>query len=358
MPHVKFSHDNAAFFNTLRKRVNDYFKIKHIKQTGNFSLYSKTIVLTIGLVLAYIDLVFIAQPVFVSIIVSCLMGLIMASVGFNVFHDGAHGSYSSSKVINQIMACSLNLMGGSSYIWKQKHNINHHSYTNIEGLDDDIDIKPFFRTNTSQKKYWFHRFQHIYSFILYGLTYLTWVFQNDFTKYFRGKISDHSEMKKMKTSEHIMFWVTKLAYLFTFLIIPAYNVGFVHMIIGYSIITFICGIVIAFVFQLAHVHEQAEFVLPATDDYYEVENEWAIHQLHTTINFDTRNKLVSWFCGGLNFQVEHHLFPKISHVHYPEISKIVKNTCREFNIPYKEFPNTFSAIRSHLHYLKLIGRAA
>ncbi|MEI6183985.1 MAG: acyl-CoA desaturase [Bacteroidota bacterium] len=358
MPHVKFSHDNAAFFNILRKRVNDYFKTKNIKPTGNMALYSKTIILAIAFLAAYIDLVFIHQPAFVSIIVCCITGLVMAAIGFNIFHDGAHGSYSSRKTINHIMACSLNFMGGSSYIWKQKHNINHHSYTNIEGLDDDIDIKPFFRTNTSQKRYWFHRFQHIYSFVLYGLTYLTWVFQNDFTKYFRGRISDHSTMKKMKLSEHIMFWVTKVTYLFTFLIIPAYVVGISHLIIGYSIIAFVCGIVIAFVFQLAHLHQAAEFVLPTNTDHYEVENEWAIHQIHSTINFDTRNKLVSWFCGGLNFQVEHHLFPKISHVHYPQINKIVKDTCKEFNIPYNEFPNTFSAIRSHLQFLKYIGRAA
>ena len=358
MSSVKFSHNNAVFFHILRKRVNEYFKVKQIKQTGNISLYSKTIILAIGFLLSYVDLVFIHQPGYISIIVCCMMGLLMASIGFNVFHDGAHGSYSSSKTINQIMACSLNVMGGSSYIWKQKHNINHHSYTNIEGMDDDIDIKPFFRTNTSQKRYGFHKFQHIYSFILYGFTYLTWVFQNDFTKYFRGKISDHSSMKKMKLSEHLMFWFTKASYLVTFFILPAYRVGISNMIIGYSIIAFVSGIVIAFVFQLAHLHQEAEFVLPDSNDHYQVENEWAIHQLRTTINFDTQNKLVSWFCGGLNFQIEHHLFPKISHVHYPEISKIVKKTCQEYNIPYQEFPDTFSAIRSHLHFLKVTGSAA
>ena len=358
MPHVKFSHDNAAFFNVLRKRVNNYFKEKNIKQTGNFKLYGKTIFLGLTLIASYIDLVFIHQPIVVSILICSLMGLLMAAIGFNVFHDGAHGSYSSNKTINHIMACSLNLLGGSSFIWKQKHNINHHSYTNIEGLDDDIDIRPFFRVNPSQKKYWFHRFQHIYSFILYGVTYIFWVFLNDFKKYFSQKISLHSGMKKMNLSEHIMFWVTKVSYVLTFLVIPAYNVGLVDTLIGYSIIAFVCGIVIAFVFQLAHIHQEAEFVMPKNDDYYEVENEWAIHQLETTINFDTHNKIVSWFCGGLNFQVEHHLFPKISHIHYPEINKIVKNTCKEYNIRYQEFPSTFSAIRSHLHYLKVIGKVA
>lgn len=355
MPNIKFTNQNAVFFNILRQRVNDYFSINQIKQTGSFRLYFKSIILIAALIACYVFLVFFTpDSAWIATAVCGLLGLILAAIGFNIMHDGAHGSYSSNKTLNNLMAYTLNMMGGSSFIWKQKHNNNHHSYTNIEGMDDDIDIKPFIRTNKGQKKYWFHRFQHIYGFLLYGLTYLFWVFFQDFKKYFSGKVSDISLLRKMNLKEHILFWVTKCSYVFIFLIIPAYNTGIINTLLGYGMMVFACGFVIAIVFQLAHIFEDAKFVIPGNDSM-NIESEWAIHQINSTANFTTRNKIVSWFCGGLNFQIEHHLFPKISHIHYPEISKIVRDTCSEFNIMYKEFPSVLSALRSHFIHLKKQG---
>lgn len=358
MAQIKFSNNNPVFFNTLRKRVNAYFTENQIKQTGNNKLFFKTIILFATLFTSYVWLVFFTPAqAFFSIGICVIMGLTMAAIGFNVFHDGAHGSYSENKFLNNVMSCSLNLLGGSSFIWKHKHNINHHSYTNIEGMDDDIDIEPLLRTNASQQKKWFHKFQHIYSFALYCLTYVFWVYYNDFKKYFSGKVSKFSPLKKMSVTEHIMFWVTKLVYTYIFILLPAQRLGWGNLLTGYAVVTLVCGVVIAYVFQLAHIHDDADFVAP-DDVVYTVENEWAIHQINTTINFDTKSKVIGWFCGGLNFQVEHHLFPKISHIHYPEINKIVKQTCEEFNIAYKEFPTVFSAIKSHLFHLRKLGIAA
>lgn len=355
MAQVKFDNRNPVFFNTLRLRVNSYFKDNNLKQTGNSLLYSKTAILLTALAFCYIFLVFFTpESIILSLLVCAFMGLLMAAIGFNVLHDGAHGSYSGNRVVNTMMAATLNMLGGSAFIWKQKHNINHHSYTNIEGMDDDIDIKPFIRVNTSQKRYWFHRFQHVYGFILYGFTYLFWIFFNDFKKYFSHKVSVESDMRRMNVREHFSFWITKVAYVAGALVLPAYNVGIWGTLLGYGIAVFICGFVIALVFQLAHVHTEAEFPHPAGESKH-IENEWAIHQLNTTANFATRNWFLSWFLGGLNFQVDHHLFPKISHVHYPAISKIVRETCSEFNVKYREFPTLFSAVRSHLMYLKRIG---
>jgi linoleoyl-CoA desaturase len=272
-------------------------------------------------------------------------------------HDGAHGSYSSRKWVNKFMGFSLNVLGGNVYIWSQKHNINHHSYTNVEGMDDDIDIKPFIRVHNNQPRYWFHRFQHVYSLFLYGITYLFWVFSNDFKKYFSGKIAEHTHMTKMSVAEHINFWVSKVLYVFFFILVPFFFVGIVPTIVGYLVMAFTAGVVISIVFQLAHVVEEAEFITP-TSDNMKIETEWAKHQINTTVNFATKSKSMSWLLGGLNFQVEHHLFPRISHVHYPEINKIVKQTCSEFGIVYKEFPTVFSAIKSHLSHLKAAGVAA
>lgn len=356
MAAVKFNSTNPQFFSTLRNRVDEYFKTNNLKHTGNFKLYAKTAILLSGLIASYIILVFFTPSnAWVSLGICALMGCFMAGVGFNVLHDGGHGSYSNNATINDLMSYTLNLMGGSSFMWKQKHNLNHHSFTNIEGMDDDIDVKPFLRVNTNQKRMWFHRFQHIYGMLLYGFTYFFWVFYNDFHKYFSGRVSNNSTLKKMKVSEHIMFWVTKISYVVTFIGLPMYNVGIVETILGYGVLVFVCGLVIAIVFQLAHIYEDAHFE-DEQHPVYEIKEEWAIHQVKTTANFATKSKIVSWFLGGLNFQVEHHLFPRISHVHYPALNPILIQTCNEFGIEYKEFPTLWSAIRSHLIHLKRIGK--
>ena len=270
-------------------------------------------------------------------------------------HDGAHGSYSSNKKVNSIAAYSLNLMGGSSFMWKIKHNHVHHTFTNIDGVDDDIDIQPFLRINESQRKYWIHRFQHLYFIALYGLTYFIWVYWKDYEKYFKRKVGD-MPIRKMKAKEHIGFWASKLLYTCLFVFVPAYTLGWADMLIGYSVVLFVCGLTIAVVFQLAHIVEDTQF--PVADiSSNKIENEWAIHQIQTTANFATRNKVVSWFMGGLNFQVEHHLFPKISHIHYPALSKIVRETCQEFNLKYIEYPTVWSALGAHVRHLKDLGRA-
>lgn len=358
MSKVKFINNQPVFFNTLRERIDSYFKQNQIKSTGDFRLYSKTIILLTTMVGIYTWLVFFTPPTFLALILCGVLGLNFATIGFNVMHDGAHGSYSKKGWVNECMAYTLNMMGGSSYMWKLKHNVNHHSFTNIEGVDDDIDIKPFIRVHAEQKGYWFHRFQHIYSLLLYGLTYLFWIYFRDFTKYFSGKIAAETKLKKMNLKEHFIFWTSKVIYTFIFLVIPVMQLGLVNTLIGYGVMVFVTGVILAVVFQLAHVVESTEFVAPTTDDEKKIETEWAVHQIKTTANFATDNKVVNWMLGGLNFQVEHHLFPRISHVHYPKINKIVKQTCREFNINYLEFPTMSSAVKSHLLHLKRVGAAA
>jgi len=354
---VRFNNSNPEFFSTLRKRVDQYFKDTKRKTTGNFRLYLKTAILFATLITLFTILVFFTPAaLWLTILLCVIMGVNIAAIGFNVMHDGSHGSYSDNPTVNKYMAFALNLLGGNAYIWNLKHNINHHSFTNIEGMDDDIDIKPFIRVHADQKRYWFHRFQHIYWLFLYGLTYLFWVFWQDFKKYFLSRVSQHTPMRKMSIGQHITFWVSKVLHVAIFIGVPVMVLGWTNALIGYGIISFTAGIVIAIVFQLAHIVEDANFVAP-TEKIANVETEWAVHQLNTTANFATRSKTLSWLLGGLNFQVEHHLFPRISHVHYPNISKIVRDTCREFNISYKEFPTMMDAIVSHVRHIKAAGVA-
>ena len=240
-------------------------------------------------------------------------------------------------------------------MWNNKHNIVHHTYTNIDGIDDDIEIKPLLRMCPTQKKYMIHRFQHIYVWFLYTLLLIIWVFGTDYTKYFRRKVGS-VPIKKFSSFDHFAFWTAKVFY-YTFMIaLPIYILGFLPWLVGFLVMAMFAGLVLSVVFQLAHTIEETAFPVPtvATND---IENEWAIHQIETTANFATKNKLISWLVGGLNFQIEHHLFPKISHVHYPEISKIIKKTCEEFNVKYIEHRKMRHALVSHATYLRRMGRA-
>ncbi|MEO6404745.1 MAG: acyl-CoA desaturase [Ferruginibacter sp.] len=345
----------STFHQELKRRVNNYFAENQKKSTGNFSLYFKAILFVVCYISLYVHLVFFT-PIGIFAIIECIfMGGLTAAIGFNVMHDGAHGSFSNSKIANKIATFSINMLGASGIMWHNKHNIIHHTYTNIDGVDDDIEIKPLLRMCATQKKRKIHRFQHIYVWFLYTLLLLVWLFVTDYSKYFKQKVGT-VPIKKMSAFDHFAFWAAKAGYAFMMIALPIYMLGFVSWVIGFLILTMFAGFVLSIVFQLAHTVEETAF--PTTlENSNKIENEWAIHQIETTANFATRNRLISWLVGGLNFQIEHHLFPKISHIHYPAISKIIKNTCSEFNVKYIEYRKMSDAIASHSSYLKRMGRA-
>lgn len=355
MPKVTFNNKDKSFFNTLKSSVDQYFASQQIKKTGNWALYSKTAVLAPAAVLIYALLLFLPMPAVLAIVLCCMLGFVLASIGFNVMHDACHGSYSSKGWVNTLMALSSNLLGGNTYIWKFKHNIVHHTYTNIDGVDDDIALSPLMRQCTTQKWHPPHRFQHIYGFLLYAFTSLAWFFVMDFTKYFNQKVHT-TPMTKMDFKEHVIFWVSKGLYAAFFVVIPIIKLGWMPWMFGFIALNLTLGLTLAVVFQLAHVVEHTEFVHVDQQDTMKIENEWAIHQVKTTANFAPRNKFISWYVGGLNYQVEHHLFPRISHIHYPAINRIVKQTCAQFNIGYNEFPTMQAAIASHYRMIKQLGK--
>ncbi|MBL7812860.1 MAG: acyl-CoA desaturase [Bacteroidetes bacterium] len=355
MAKISFARAQHNFSGTLRKRVEEYFSTSSVKNTGNWKLYTKTIVLFLSLILLYTTLVFLHLPAWAAIPLCIVMGMNIAAIGFNVMHDGCHGSYSTKPWVNDLMGYSLDILGGCSYLWKVKHNVAHHSYTNIEGHDDDIDNKPLMRMSTNQKKYWFHKYQHIYWPVLYCFTYFMWIAIRDFNKYFSRKIAE-TEVPPMTLNQHFLFWLGKVIYTCLFIVIPVWQLGWVNFAIGYGVLSAAVGLTIAIVFQLAHVVDKVEFPVPA-EDTGKIEQEYYLHQLATTANFSTRSKFLGWFTGGLNFQVEHHLFPRISHIHYPAISRIVKQVCAEYGVAYHEFPTFFSAVRAHVLHLKRVGAA-
>lgn len=349
-----FDNSNGSFFKELKEKVERYFEDKNLDPTGNKKLYFKSAFQVSTAAGLYVTLVFFTPSALVSVLLCIALGLNLALIGFNVMHEGGHQSFSRHSWINSTSSYFLNVLGGNAYFWKIKHNINHHTFTNVEGMDSDIDVKPFMRLHEGQPLRAYHRFQHVYWVVLYGVSYLAWIFYDDFEKYFTGKISANSEKKQWALKEHFIFWFTKIMYVSTYMLVPILMVGWASWLIGFITITFVCGIAISIVFQLAHVVEGTQFHEP-TDG--KSKQEWAVHQITSTANFGTSSKLLHWLLGGLNFQIEHHLFPRISHVHYPAISLIIKDACRESNIVYHEYKTMFHAVASHLLHLRKLGTA-
>lgn len=351
----KFAHVKQSFHVELKTRINNYFASTGKTQTGGWRLFFKALILLATFTYTYIQLVFFTPAWPLAILLCMVLGALTAAIGFNVMHDGGHGSFSKYPWVNKGAAVTAEVLGASHFIWNVKHNVIHHAYTNIDGVDDDIDARPFLRMASTQKRYKMHRFQHLYFWMFYSILHLYWSMVSDYKKYFRKKIGE-MPLKKMSVNDHITFWGFKLVHYSLFIIIPIIKLGVIDWLIGFSCFTVVTGFILSIVFQLAHTVEHTEFPMPDTITG-KLEDEWAIHQLKTTANFATRNKLISWYVGGLNFQIEHHLFPKISHIHYPAISKIVRQACKEYNVVYIEYPRMHQAVASHISFLRQMGRA-
>lgn len=343
----------SGFQNELRKRVDAYFKTLARASFGNAQLYIKTALIVLYFVSVYVALIFFNWSAVVSMLLSLALGAGVALIGFNIMHDGAHGSFSPSKTINDIAASSLDFLGASSFMWRTKHNVIHHTYTNINEFDDDINVRPLLRLAPDQKWLPIHRFQYLYAIPLYGLLHIVWIVYKDFLKYYTGKIGSIA-FKQMSLQDELTFWGSKVSFLLFFVALPLYMKGLVAYLIGFTLFSLSTGIIISTVFQLAHVVDTVAFPLP-DETQHKMGDEWAVHQVKTTANFATDSALVGWLVGGLNFQIEHHLFPKISHVHYPAISPIVKQVCAEYGVPYHQFATVGAALQSHINFLYQLG---
>jgi len=350
----KFPVVTKSLHSELRQKVQQYFDETGKAATGNLTLFTKAIVLVSLFTVVYLHLILFTPAWYFALGECVLLGALIASIGFNVMHDGSHGSFSKYKWKNKLATYSLNMLGANHFLWNMKHNIIHHSFTNIDGVDDDIEIGILMRMAPGQKRLWAHRFQHFYFWFLYMLLYVFWIFFTDYQKYFLKRIGD-IPLKKMEFKDHLSFWLTKVYHGAVFIVIPILCVGWFAWLMGFLLISCVSGFILSIVFQLAHTVEHTGF--PVADaESNKLPDEFATHQIKTTANFATQNKLVSWFVGGLNFQIEHHLFPKISHVHYPAISAIVRKVCKEYQLQYIEYPTMRSAIAAHVRFLRTMGK--
>jgi linoleoyl-CoA desaturase len=355
---LKFASRQQDFFITLNQRVNQYFKTNQIERTANREMVIKTIFMfSLYLIPYFIMMSGLIESIWVMLGLTIVMGFGVAGIGLSIMHDANHGAYSTKPWVNQLLGLSLNLVGGHATNWKVQHNVLHHTYTNIHDVDEDISPRGIIRMAPESKWKPIHQYQHYYAWFFYGFMTLVWVLTKDFARII--KYQQEGLIKKQRTTatkEWIIMITTKLIYFTYIIVLPmqVLHLSFLQVFTGFLIMHYIAGFILAIIFQPAHVVEGTEYPMP--DSEGNLENNWAIHQLYTTTDFGKKQKLFSWYVGGLNYQVEHHLFPNICHVHYREIARIVEQTAKEFGLPYKSKETFGEALVAHARQLKILSK--
>ena len=351
---LKFAAD-AGFQRELRRRVEALIRERGIRERDCPRMYLKTGVVLAAFALTYCLLVFAAQSWWQALTLALLLGLAIAEIGFNIQHDGGHKAYSNRPWVNKLMAMTLDLVGGSSYVWRWKHVVFHHMYVNVAHHDTDIDLGIFGRLSPQQPHHAVYRWQQWYLWPLYGVMVIKWHFFDDYRDVITGRMGVN-RFPRPRGWELVLFLGGKLTFMALAFGIPLLFHPLWTVLLFYVITVGVVGVVLSVVFQLAHAVEEARFPAPQPGTS-RMQQPWAVHQVETTVDFARDDRLVSWLVGGLNFQIEHHLFPTLSHVNYPAIAGVVERTCREFQVPYAANPSFRGAVASHFRWLKRMGTA-
>ena len=356
----KYDFNSTDFFRTLKSRTDDYFKKNGINKQGGFGMYFKTFFMISSYLVPYFFILFgNIQSIWLYSGLSILMGVFMSGIGLSIMHDAIHGSYSKNKRVNLFLGEVINLVGGASINWKIQHNVLHHTYTNVDELDEDIDTPSFLRFSPYSKRLKIHKFQFLYAWFFYGFLTINWAIFADFSSLVRYR---KRGLIKSASKHSFVFHLFKLilfraAYFCYVIVIPIWvtDYSIVSIVLNFLLMHWVAGLILSCIFQPAHVMESSPYSSVNEED--KIPNDWASNQVRNTVNFAPNNRLFTWFVGGLNYQVEHHLFPSICHVHYRKLSKIVKATAAEFNLPYNVQPTFRSALWYHMKMLKQLGRA-
>lgn len=346
----------GAFHRELRSLVRTHVADESRARRAQGRMYVKTVVMLGWAAASWALLMFVASGWWQGGLLALSLGLALAGIGFNLTHDANHGSYSRHRWLNHSMRWSLDLIGGSSYVWRVKHNVVHHTYTNISGADGDIEQLPFLRLAPDQKRRWFHRYQHIYALPLYGVFAVKWQLLGDITQLIVGRV-EGTPLPWPRGRELVGFWAGKAAFLTWAIVLPLMFHPPLQVLFAFFIASFVLAVTLAVTFQLAHCVEEAEF--SSVEEMAGAgQVEWARHQVETTVDFAPRSRLLAWYMGGLNFQIEHHLFSRVCHTHYPEIAPIVQQVCDRHGVTYRVHRTLWGALASHMNWLRRMGRRA
>lgn len=344
--------DYPEFSRELNKAVQTYFSSKkNGKYATPFAWLKVTILLSLYFIM-YFSAVFWTTDTVFNILLYVAWGVISLLLVFNVGHDAVHNAFSKYTFVNKILGYSFNLVGANSYSWKLKHNEAHHNFTNIKSLDHDPELTPFMRVSPQEPYLGHYRWQPWYWIFVYSLFSLLIIFIADILIFFQVPRNEYR--LKQPLSEWIILFLTKALYILIALFIPVTigNFSATELCIAFVLLHFVNGIIIGLVFQPSHYFYESVFY---ENDESLKNNNWFVHQLNTTTDIAPQNRLLSQVLGCLNANVPHHLFPRICHVHYPDLSELVKETCMKHKITYhrKSFGE---AIRSHVKHIKVLSR--
>jgi linoleoyl-CoA desaturase len=349
---VTFAHD-TGFHAEVKRRVVAYFAQTGLSERDSPRMYLKTAVLLLWFGASYALLAFAATTLWQGALLSLSLALAMAGIGFGIQHDANHGAYSRRGAVNRVMGLTLDMLGASSYLWRFKHNLSHHTYTNLAGADDDINFLPFARLSPAQPRYRLHRLQQFYLWALYWFLFPKWNFVDDFKTLMHARISGQG-FPRPRGASAVELIAGKVVFIAWAFVVPMLFHRWWVVLLFYAATSLVLGTTLAVVFMLAHCVEEADFPALAPDTA-RLPRAWAVHQVETTVDFAGRNRLLSWYVGGLNFQIEHHLFPRICHVHYPRIAEIVRAACAEFGVRYAAHEKFLGALASHWRWLRRMG---
>jgi len=350
---LKFN-SNAEFHTELRRRVNEYFRTAGRPQRGGWQIYLKSGVILTFFFLSYLALVFWAQNLWQGLIAAVVLSLSMTEIGFNIMHDGGHRAFSERRWVNRLAAMTLDLIGASSSVWHWKHAMYHHNYVNIVGYDPDIDLDKFTRFAPHQKRRWFHRWQHLYVWILYAFLVAKFHLYSDFHYAVSGMIHTHPTPRPR--GWNLVVFIGGKALFFTLaLVLPLSRHSLPVVLFYYAVTVLIMGIPLSVVFQLPHCTGLSDFPLP-DETSHTMKNPWAVHQAQVTLDYDRHSRVRTWFFGGLNYHLEHHLFPSICHINYPGMSRVVEETCREFGVKYGQHRSFWTGLAEHYRWLREMGK--
>jgi len=342
------------FTQTLRGKVHDYFKERQLSTRANKWMYAKSLFFLLIVISLYsLMLSGWAQGIW-FFVVYLFLGFMSGCAAMNIAHDALHGAYFKNKYNNRLVGFVMDILGGSSFYWKYGHTVQHHLFTNVDGQDVDINASFLLRLCPHQKRYVFHRFQHIYAPLLYSVNLIRWIYFSDYKRVVLA-FRDRQEQPKFSWAEILALLGFKLLHIVLFLGLPLLLLPFPwwQVVLGYLGFLAVLGFTMTLVFQLAHIVEEVDYPMP--DGTGHIEDNFIHHQLITTTNFANRSRWICFLFGGLNFQVEHHIFPQICHIHLAKISRIVRETAREFQMPYHENRTFLSAVWSHFGMLRKLG---
>jgi linoleoyl-CoA desaturase len=343
------------FAQAVKEKVNSYFKSKGISTKGNNQMAFKTFAMLAMYLTPFVVLLTVSVHIWVAALLVILMGIGEAGIGMSVMHDASHSAFSRKKWVNELCSSTMFLLGSNTFNWKVQHTILHHTYTNVYGYDQDIESKGLLRLCQHAPLRRAHRFQYVYAYFFYGLMTLYKLIA-DFRQLIDFNRSGMTEAQGRNPKLEMLKLIAVKALYFSIIIgLPLWltTYSWWELLIGFCLLHLTAGMIMSTVFQMAHVVEGTKQPLP--DENGVIHTEWMVHQLNTTSDFARKNFLLSWYVGGLNFQIEHHLFPNMCHIHYPKIAPIVEQTAKEFGLNYNLKPSFAAAFLSHARRLKELG---